>query len=422
MAWGFGSTRYTPIGIDFGIDRLKMIQVLPGEPPQAIAIASAPIPPELRQNPAGRRAAVTNLLKQLFKSGGFKGRKAACSISSVYTLVQHVPIGKAETEEDIREQIDLHLRQRLNVEPSRMVVRHVPITVESGDGSIRREVICFAVSRDAVMGHLEMAHQAKIEVVGMHTELHATLQAFAHLHRRDEDAKRCTMFIDIGAATTKVMVSHGANIVFAKTIHAAGDHLTRALAQRLGVDFAEARRRRVLKEEESQVEPVVARVQTNKPLLRTPSRSRSGFALLESQIPDIDELDELPTAPANAPKDGADDAPAAAPVQAPVREISACYAEPLECLVDELQLSVRYYHGMFPNRPIEKVVFLGGESHHTELCRHIARSLRIGAQLGDPLARLIKDKIRNQPEDVDLRLPQPGWAVALGLSLSEPNL
>ncbi|MCC5831192.1 MAG: pilus assembly protein PilM [Phycisphaeraceae bacterium] len=419
MAWGLGKTRYSPIGIDFGVDRLKLIQILPGNPPQLVAMASAPIPPEFRQNPAARRGAVAALLKDLVKRGGFKGKKALCSISSLYTLVQHVPIGKAETDEDIREQIDLHLRQRLNVEPSRMVVRHIPIMPQAQEGASRREVICIAVNRDAVMNHLEMAHQARLEIVGMHAEVNALVKAFEHLYRTAEDQQNTTMFIDIGAATTKAVVTQGSRVVFARMIHSAGDHLTRALAQRLGVEFAEARRRRIEGEEQTRVEPAVTRVPTVKPMLRAPQRTAGGFALLDSQIPDLDDLEELggsvATKAMDEPVPTANEPPAETP-------IDGCYSEPMECLIDELQLSVRYYQGIFPGRPIQKLVFLGGESHHTELCQHIARSLRIGAQLGDPLARLTKDVLKIKSDDVDLRKPQPGWAVALGLSLSEPNL
>ena len=45
----------------------------------------------------------------------------------------------------------------------------------------------------------------------------------------------------------------------------------------------------------------------------------------------------------------------------------------------------------------------------------IAQRLGVPATLGDPLARLVKDEVAKTT--VDLRQPQPGWAIAAGLGI-----
>ena len=100
----------------------------------------------------------------------------------------------------------------------------------------------------------------------------------------------------------------------------------------------------------------------------------------------------------------------------------AAIAEPLDCLLDELQLCTRYYSRVFPETKIEKVIFLGGESRHLPICQKVARALRLGAQLGDPLARLVKVSQAQPATGCDVTQPQPGWAVPMGLCLSEANL
>jgi Tfp pilus assembly PilM family ATPase len=95
--------------------------------------------------------------------------------------------------------------------------------------------------------------------------------------------------------------------------------------------------------------------------------------------------------------------------------------EALECLIDELQLCLRYHQSVFPARPVEKLVFIGGESRNAAICQRIARALRVGAQLGDPLARMVRLKAATPPTGVDMRAPQPGWAVPLGLCLAGRN-
>jgi Tfp pilus assembly PilM family ATPase len=94
----------------------------------------------------------------------------------------------------------------------------------------------------------------------------------------------------------------------------------------------------------------------------------------------------------------------------------------IECLIDELQLCLRHHQSVFPEQRVEKLVFLGGESRHVDICQKIARSLHIGAQLGDPLARAVRLMQSKTPSGVDLRQAQPGWAVTMGLCLSDANL
>ncbi len=433
MILGLGRTRYSPIAIDFGADALKLMQVVPGDPPRLIAAACAAIPPEFRTDPAGRYACHGELLKRLLKQHPFRGRRAICSIPTSHTLVQHVQVGRADSEAVLEEQIHQHLRQRMNVDPTRMVVRQYNVATVMREGSSKQEVICIAASREAVMRHIESAHRARLDVVGMHAEPMAMLRAFGHLFRRAEDADRTTMFIDIGAVTTKVVIAHGAQMVFAKTIHAAGDHLSRALARQRKLSFADARELRINElanaraaQPAASAAPVGAAVGEGQPAApmapagveRRGGEGRSGFAMLDSAVGADEE-----------PGDGEAGAVAAHATARP-RSVTAAgaeggsdiYDEVLDCIIDELQLAVRYHQSTFPRRPVEKLVFLGGEAHHVDICQRLARGLGIGAQLGDPLARLVKKDVASVGAKLDLRRPQPGWAVPLGLCLSDADM
>ena len=64
-------------------------------------------------------------------------------------------------------------------------------------------------------------------------------------------------------------------------------------------------------------------------------------------------------------------------------------------------------------------MFVGGESNRRGLVTELARSVRLAAQLGDPFARLSRPGGSSRPLPIDLSEPQPGWAVPLGLCLSE---
>ncbi len=92
-----------------------------------------------------------------------------------------------------------------------------------------------------------------------------------------------------------------------------------------------------------------------------------------------------------------------------------------ESLEEELSMCVRYHQSIFRDRKIDRVVFTGGEARDIGLCQHIARTLRLPAQLGDPLTRLEYKKSLRTP-GLALGQAQPGWAVVCGLSTAPTDL
>jgi Tfp pilus assembly PilM family ATPase len=286
------------------------------------------------------------------------------------------------------------------------------------DGLAKQELICFAASRELIMRQVQTARSAGLDVVGMHGEPLAIIEAFAHLFRRSGDEQRTTFFIDIGASTTKALIAHGKQIVFAKTIHVGGDHFTRQFAERHGLDFSDARARRV---QEMASEEAGRSGRLGEPA--EPSYERNGAAAVKTLDPvgasqEAGEAEAASRLEQVAEENGP--GPAADASSAGAGEPDG--DEMLEALIDELQLCVGYHGSMFQDRPIEKAVFLGGEASQTETCQRIARALQLPAQRADPLSRLVRPRGASTPLGADLRQAQPGWAVPLGLCLLPTNL
>ncbi|MEO1237752.1 MAG: hypothetical protein AAFX76_13270, partial [Planctomycetota bacterium] len=227
---------------------------------------------------------------------------------------------------------------------------------------------------DRVLRYVELANRLELEVVGVHCDAPCVIRAFAHVGgRAPEDQARPVAYVDLGAAATKIVVAQGGRMMLAKTVHAGGDAWTRKLASEHQMAFEEARLARV-------------------------AESSGGTAVAPP-----------PQATTTATGAGDNDHPD-----------GGC--ETTECLVDELRATFRHYHSRYPDQPIEKLVFLGGESNRLDTCRRLAQSVHVAAQLGDPFARLSRQNAGPSPMGVDLAQPQPGWAVALGLCLSDANL
>lgn len=412
MAFGWSSTRHSPIAVDFGVDSIKMLQVIQGEPPQIIAAASMDVPPEARTDPAVRMPFLFEALHKMVRSQPFKGRRAILSIPAYQTLIQHMQIARQEGE-DLNSQIAINLRQRLNVDPSRMVVRHFPVTEVIREGSSKQEIICVAASRDAVMNHIEMAQRAKLDVVGMHCEPLAIIKAFGHLSLNNQENQSSThCFIDLGAATTKVVIALQGQMVFAKTIHIGGDHFTNQLARAKQISFAEAKQLRI-DELASKSQASASVMEAQPAMAAAPIGAAGSLAMIQARM-----AAERQSQQAESHQPDTQARPSGQAASSLVQPAG----DTLECLIDELQLCIRHHQSIFPQNQVDKLVFLGGESRQVNICQKIARQLRIGAQLGDPLARAVRLTQRGKASGVDLQRAQPGWAVAMGLCLSQPNI
>jgi len=354
MAFGKSKTRTSPIGIDFGADSVKLLQIVPGDPSQLVALGAATIPNEARQDANLRMAFLSEALPTLLRKHAFRGRRVVLSIPSFQALVHNVVVPETEVH-DLDPVVRMALQERLGLDADRMILHNFPgAEITRGEEKLR-EVIVFGARRSVATRYADLANRLKLEVVGMHGEAPCILNAFGHLdsNRAAEDHSRAVVYIDLGAASSKLIVAQGGNMVLAKTIHAGGDTFTRRLAGEQSIGFDEARLARI---------------------------AEGG---------------------------------AVATAEAPV----AC--DITDCLIDELRMTVRHYDARYPEQPIEKLVFVGGESNRRGLVTELARSVRLAAQLGDPFARLSRPGGSSRPLAIDLSEPQPGWAVPLGLCLSE---
>lgn len=95
-------------------------------------------------------------------------------------------------------------------------------------------------------------------------------------------------------------------------------------------------------------------------------------------------------------------------------------SEAIDCLLDELHLSIRYVQAMLPQHPIDRIIFLGGKANDHALCQYLARNLNLAAQLGDPAAQIPRAPAGHCPEEWKDGQSLTSWSVALGLAQNNP--
>jgi len=396
MAFGMLANNGHPIAVDFGVGSLKALQISGGERQSLVAAAAIRTPEELVADAPSRFQFQLDSLPTLLRSAPFRGRRAICSIPASQTHVQHMKIPRTEGV-SLNSLISGELTAALHCQPGQIVIRHVEVD-ELSTGP-KREVICFAITRKVVHDVIQALRGCRLETVGMHSEHLALVRAIAPtagarvMQRRaamgdeDQDRKPAVMFVDIGLGTTKVAVAHADAPVFAKTVDVAGLSLDQAIARQLKCSVSEAHTR----------------------------RAAHGDLFTNEPAP----------APALAHAGGGGDAPAPdageGTVIADLGGRTVDLTEPVEALADEVAMCARYHAKLFPETPVDSVVFTGGESRSIGLCRRIAQSLRAPASVADPFTTLEKNGT-NRCKNVDLASPQPAWSATYGLTLCPADL
>ncbi len=364
------SSHSSPIAIDFGSSSIKLLQIGPGEKPSLLAAVGLRVPDECRKVPEERMEFLEKQVPRMLRKSSFKGRRAVCSIPASETLIQHMQITAVEGV-DRDETVKMQLADQRKMAPNNTVVRTYFVTEVTRDGETLAEMICFAINRDVVMRYVSLLEKARLEVVGVHSEIIGMVRAFDYLQSPTSQASVTTLYVDIGWGATKVAIAHDSQLVFARAMQIGGRNIDERIAQRLGCDAATARAQRIS-------EQVLT---GNKPS----SRKGGAVSVAEPQGPDSD-----------------------------IVEVGNSIAE-------ELSMCLRYHQSLFRDRRMDRIVFLGGEARNIALCQQIAKQLQLAAQLGDPLTRLECKRSLRTP-GLTLGQPQPGWAVVCGLCSAPTDL
>ncbi|KPK78911.1 MAG: hypothetical protein AMJ81_14440 [Phycisphaerae bacterium SM23_33] len=345
-----------PIGVDLGTSHLKMAQLRRSDSGlELLAAGSTEIPYEVRSDLTRRLDFLSRKIRSILRSDGFRGRQAVLSLPAAAIFLQpvKVPIGRtSEIDEAVRNE----LVGKLPYPMEQAVTRHILAGIVYVDGKEMQERIVVAISRPELLAHLSMARGAGLDVVGVNIEACAIVECFARLFRREAEQASKTLFIDIGSASTQVVLTHGPKLVFARNLAVGGQTQDQAVAEALHIPVEQAH--------------------------------LIGLKLLHGQKDPAAE-DEL------------------------FRLLNAKIAE----IADEITHCLRYCESSFRHHAIDRVIFVGGQAHNRRLCQSIAERLNLPAQIGDPMAGVKRAKDARGPIGLDERRPQPSWAVAVGLSL-----
>ena len=365
----------SPIGVSLGTESLRLAQVqrIGGEW-HLLAATEVEVPVAARRDLASRLTFFEDTVKTILSRGEFKGHQAVLGMPAAMMCAQHLRLPKMDLE-SLRKALPWELRGKMPIDPAHAMMRHIVAGEVYQDKEPSLEVVVMAAPKDSIQKCVKAAERAKLDVVGMESDPLAIVHCIAPAFWR-KDADPVIGIVDIGAEGTRLVLVQGENVLFARFIAIGGEKIAKAVAVSLGIS-----------EEQAQ------------------AMQRASTVFRAADV-------------GGEEAGGSARAVAVATADAGRGEVPGHAA--LERLVEELELCRRYHDAAFPNRPIERLVFVGGGARQRVWCQYVARRLNIAAQVGDALAQIAKPADQLTVGPVDMRQPQPAWAVAVGLSLGKP--
>jgi len=347
-----------PIGIDIGSTTVRLVQLSGSRRDlRVVDAARFAIPREAKASDLALRTFIVEHLGRLVKERRFRGREAVMALAPAQVAVRNIRMPELE-EDEIAQAVAWEAQNKFPFDTATAVIQHLEAgRVRQGD-EVLDEIIVFASPRVEVDSRIELAAEARLELVSLDTVPCAVFRGFERFLQRREDEDVVSVFADIGAETT-VVISRGRDVVFVKTIPIGGSLFNRAVGECLDLEpsEAEALRRRMA------------------------SRTAAG------------ETD---------PHDRA------------VRAVTDAIRPHLEDLADEIGLCLRYYGVTFRGARPEQIAFTGGEAHHPHVTSTLADRLGMEAVVADPFRNVRTDHLGPV---LDRRGIRAEWATAFGLSL-----
>lgn len=347
-----------PIGLDIGAQSIRVLQLRKHDERLVVHAAARR---ELSE-PVGSsehdfdRLEVVDAIRQMLRQNNFSGRQVVTPFPRdlIYTRTLRMPSMPAN---ELAQAVQFEAEQHLPYPVADASIFHMHAGEIRQSGESRTEVILAAALNQSVERFLDMLTRCGLVAQQITFEPQSLLQSVCRLWRRQADANRIHVLLDIGHHTSRLLMARGRQMMFFKTLDVGSASLSDAMARRLGVSPAEAQalRMQYFSHEADEV------VSDSEPLVRT------------------------------------------------VKEIARVVLEPL---AREVAMCLRYYSVTFRGSRPDQVLLCGGESECRLAADVLTAELPLPVVSHRPMVNVdLASMARNHR-----RGPLSSWSLAAGLA------
>ncbi|MCG6982646.1 MAG: type IV pilus assembly protein PilM [Deltaproteobacteria bacterium] len=350
------------LGIDIGNHTIKIVELR--STPRGMdlvhhAISSTP--------PGGFQVSVVaTQLKEMIQEGRIKNKQAVIGLSGKGVATRRLSLPNIP-EEEIQEAVRWQAGELFPFSLGDAMIAFQVLSRDESGSQSKQEVLVAAATREAVMEHVELLHEAGLEPVGLMAEPHAFEQLWRNTNL-GEGEEGSIAVLDLGARKTSIHIFHGRELQFSRYVPTSGNAFTMALTGMIRAG-----------EEEIELSSTQAEA----------LKRQHGISSVEDRGKTGEGI--------------------------PLSQVAVRIRPVLEKLETEISRSFDYYAFQFQGETISRLLLAGGGAQLKGIESFFAERFDVKVGFLDPLAPLIFEDSQAFSE-VDAAT-RPVFTVAVGLSL-----
>lgn len=238
MAFGTGAA----VGLDIGASAVRLAQVGGGRGEASLlSFAQVALPQGAVVDGEIQDAGpVSEAIAQLWKRAKIRGKRAILGVSNQRVVVRQVDLPYLE-EKEFRSSLRFQAADYIPMSVEDAQLDFIVIddyTTESQEHMMR--VLLVAAATDMVDSFVTAASAGGVEATGIDLTPFAIARAVSASARGEMGVAGSEAVIDVGAATTNILIHHNGEPRFVRILLVGGDDATKALSEELGLSYEEA--------------------------------------------------------------------------------------------------------------------------------------------------------------------------------------
>ncbi len=423
------------VGIDLGSRFIKIAEVRAGRPPVVANIGIAPTP-EGAIDGSGvlDKAAVAATVKKLLSETGVSTKQAAFALAGQNSVVVRVLEVPKMNPAELRQHMDWEIGRNIPFADTRVQTAYEVVRRPNANPNAdNMEVVLAVAQQDAVDSLVDIADKVGLEPYAIDVEPLALARSL--LLTQSDLLNQNVAVVNLGAESTSIDIYSQGTLSFPRILPTGGNMLTRAIAERLMIQEAEAEQLKAQMAEVlmDQIPKATSPFSVpgapmggfytpgfpSEPTLPpepSPFMTPGSFTASEEPQPDI------PPSPFAVPSEPEPEAEPALPAQSPTdprkTEIFLAIYPLLEELVGEIRRSIEYFRSRNVDADVQQILLIGGGAIMPNLDQFIASAVGIPTVVGNPFKGVQLSVKRHGPEYVAANAHLMAVAVGMGLHIS----
>jgi type IV pilus assembly protein PilM len=418
------------IGLDMGTDMIKFVEIRAGRTAlELVHLGLAPTPRETISNgvivnPETLGAAVRDLLS----SQGVRTRAVVSSVAGQSSLVVRPIEVPRMTRQELADTMRWEVERHIPFAASEVIMDFQPMIAPEDlpPDAQNMDVLLAVAQEDMINAHVQTLLVANLEPTVIDVEPLSAARALVDINADQGAYDQVIALVNVGATTTDISIIRSGLLSFTRPIPLAGDSITNAISENLGVEIERAEQ---LKREEGRVfvegatpalpsppasggpaapAPAAAAPPAPAPTpapASAPAEDEEAVArpvfdlsseLEEETTPkrpvfDLSASEETPAPPSPPPASGGPTLPSpTSPAgETGARRVYQAMLPTLTELVTEIRRSVEYYGTRSGGATVDRILLFGGTSLLPDLDQFLSREIGIPVHIPNTFERLL---------------------------------